>query len=1796
MKKRFLALIITVLMILPVVLTAGSVFAVHISEAFEDNAEFSENSGRFIVKFKANIEKDDIESILENVPNKKVSESADRLYSVLANKEFFTNFEDLFEYYEPDSLRKTLATTNDPIKVSAYEKLSVYSAWDSTVGNSNVVVAVLDTGVDRTHEELKNANILPGYDAVTKSLGVNIDAVGHGTSVIGLIAATANNSRGFAGIANGVSILPIRISESGIDIYSSDLIDGIRYAADAGAKVINMSIGGYAYSQAEQEAINYAISKGCILVAAAGNGGELPYADQKCYPASYNGVISVASCNKNGKKSSFSQYNDAVDVAAPGENVPIIYVENGVSKYKTDSGTSYSCAFVSGIAALATSYIDSMARFENEEFLALIVDICGQKRTNSLGHGIIDARKILDKAKLPIITGVVNGGVYTDGVTIRFNRGTALLDGEPIEDGETIISNGKHTLVVTNGKNSKTVNFRLDYDPLYYDYKEFSTYSCFEFERGTATLDGFPYKSNDKITTSGKHTFVIFDGDESREKEIYVQYALPTVYGVKNGEKYTSPININIIGDGRAELDGKAVYGEIAVMTEGKHTLEVFSGNDAVSKKYNFEIKFSYAKVYESDYGNACAIVDEKNNVFFVYNDSLVGVAVYDISNPKQYLHFLEIGRVYGYEFNDTDLLLFGDNGITVIDRKIALEGKTAIKETFNYEGAELYIYAEGELYVSVDGSLLKIDTETLETEPICHLGFTPEKAIYDNGKLCLTSPSFDNNVRIIDLATKHITEFDADFLLYGKKICFAEGYFAVGNRVYDAENGNLVLETASNSAVMIKSGLFYADTHIVEIATAQVKGVFPSLVSDIFVGKEAMYVFGVEPYYTFIKNGPTGVARFGAAKKDDKAFGMKQNVTEFRNNLFYDSYSPAISTATSNETVFVLFKGKNSLYGFSEKDFSTISPVSLKYTPSQVIVSGGHIAVMFESANKIFIAHENNLKNGIYLNISGKCSSLFIRNEKAYALIDGTLKVYPLDGSKTTSTEIKSDKIATDGKFIYSLQNEKLYVYGFDFVEIRSVSINSNDFSLSTVVSAEKSVYSLGTLKLLQTFDSNVLTVKGNTVITENGVYDLNNKQYIGDLGIAEPEQIIITNNNSIVAFSKAIISVSSFGNGLEVVSNPEIDGVSDSAVFLTKTKITYKNGIGYLDGKSLKSGSTVSEIGNHIFMLVLPCGRNICYNFSIQTAISGIEFVSPSRTLSVGESITLKIKYLPNNASNLPVSFKCESDGIEIGQNGKIKALKYGKYTVIAEVKTDYGTFTAECVITVVNTLITPKNDSNLYVDRDNGLLLGLSPNTTAESLKNSLNLSENIQIIRENGEEIIGNVGTGAIVRLVKNGIVSNELKCVLVGDIDGDAFITAYDLYLIEQVLRGKDFSSEALSASDINGNGNLGDNDYRALKNIILKKTESNVGTPSLNLFCKAYGQTISKVHNGDYIDVVLCLESCKNLRAISGVLGYGNGLEFVNAQTIGWKAEVRDFENNLYFYAYDNNGAEIKEAFTAIVNLRFRVNSSGVESTKIFSEDITAVFTNRCEKIVYKPTDIILSEQSIGDFKIEFFNAYSFEFDPSLHQYKVTIPYNSAIADIFVTKPETDSVSISSLIVPDGTKTTIYITHTDENAETQTYSIEVKRDKAPRFDSNCHLSKLEIEGFRLTPMFNPDILNYSISVPFGTKKVNVYAVAQNGTAKVIIGDTTLKESITRIPIVIGAPDGEILTYILTVTILPDESAIEDVDENNNENKIIVAIVIAAIVVSFFAIVLIFIQRKKEPFVKLQNSNNEQQTE
>ena len=1756
--------------------------------------EYSEHSGqaplpdgeRYIVRFKSNATLDEIYESLSDLPYRLLAESESRLFVISGtDKSFFEKNSALVEYYEPDVLRESLALTNDPLTLPVYESAGITSAWDSVTADEGIIVAVLDTGVDRRHEELSGIRLLAGYDAVTKSAGVDGDSVGHGTGVIGIIAAEANNVKGIAGVAHGVTVLPVKVSAGSTSIYSSDLIAGIRFAADAGAKIINMSVGGYSSSYAEQEAVNYASEKGCILIAAAGNGGNRPYADQKSYPASYENVISVASCNENGERSDFSQYNDAVDVAINGELLTMPYVdENGASVYRTDSGTSYSCALVSGIAALAATKAGKDVRFGNDEFLSLIISACGNERTDELGYGVLNALSVVERADLPIVTGVSDGGIYNDALLIGYNRGTALLDGEPFEDGERVMANGRHTLTVNDGENEVTIAFTLDYDPLSYKYREYAAFSYFEFSQGTALLNGFPYSSGERISSSGRHEFVLSDDTETIGEVIFLQYTPPEVFGIEDGGIYNNPVEISVVGEGIATLDGVEIFGEAAVCESGLHTLTVKSPSGAVTKEYRFEINFDYAITYDTDYACGKAAIDEENGYFCLYGDSLVGARIYNLLAPEQYIHFLPIGRIYSHVFTEDSLILFGDNGISVLDRKTALLGSTALTELGAIGEMSYYLFADGEIYGFGGNAVRKISLDG-GYEDILRLTFEAELALYSEGKLCMLAPSTDKTVRVYDIESGTLTSFELDTSPDGLPICFAEGLLAAGNRLYDVSDGSTLLEFCSVGAVKIENGLLFTEKRIIEIESGKEIGSFVHEVSDIAVTERGCYLFGVESVMTFTEIGPEGIFAYGAAERTVASVSSPEAVNPYRTNLFYPAYTEVTDSKTVGSRVFFLLRDSNRLYSFDCESLAEYPAVSLRFLPKSVSVSGGYIAITFENSKFIYLAREDGADEGAYIAFSENCTSAAVADGKLFAVSDGVLAYCSVNGEKLTETSIRAELIASDGERIYALGNGSLNVYSPSLATVAGITTDAEYFVLGSGIAVGGAIYDRPLTAQFGYVSDKVLALRNGVTVTEKGVYSFLLDKYTGSLGTEAATSAVITESNAVVSFGGSIISVCRFPDGVPVTQQPNVSGVQNGSIYIDGTVIEYDIGSGYLDGKPFESGDTASGAGAHRFLITLPCGQSVSYDFTIEAKLESIEFLVKDRIMSVGEAVNLRIKYNPNGASSVPVTFSCSSDGLTVSETGAVTANEVGVYTVTAEAVTEHGKFLAECRITVRDDLIVFTEESGIRIDRNNALIIGVQPATDASTLISMLKKPENVRITDKNGDAVSGIVGTGAVMTLKTDGEITDTLTVVVIGDCDGDGYTTAYDLYLLERILRGYSFDAPSIAAADINGNGIVADIDYRALRNKLLRPENDSIILPEYSLFGIGSVQTPTFVESGSVIDVAVCISGCKYARGVSGILQFGEGLEFISAESFGWDADAKDIGNGkISFYSHGDDGANSERAFKLLLNLRFRVTAEAGSAIEISSEGFVTAFESGSKTVHFDSSQIFVHASLYGELNIELKNASGFEFNPDIYEYNATIPYNSALADIAVTRPEGTTVLIEGAAISESGLGTVSISLTDENGVSTLYTIRVKREQEPRFDTNCRLSTLEIEGARLSPSFDPDILVYDVQLPYGSKKVNIYCVAQNPSARVVISDTEIIGDSAVITITVGSPDGETLVYTLNVTVMPEEAeSLEESLPENDGNGISLTVVLSIIggIAVAAAIILLYIRLAKQ---------------
>ena len=362
---------------------------------------------------------------------------------------------------EPNYLRKPMRLSGEPLEQYQWEheRINLHQAWDITTGGpaalsdgamKDIIVAVLDTGIQSNHEEFVG-KLVPGYDFVSDA-SLAIDGNGrdddpeeiagivkpvfawHGTSVASIVAANSQNGLGMAGVSWGAKIMPLQVADKNGDMFDYDIVEALRFASGLDnvsgqkpaqrADVVNMSFGSEAFSVSVLEATDAARAAGVILVAASGN----DYGYVVNYPASNHGVISVGATDYQGSKVAYSTFNEFVDVVGPagiselrdgatdldrdGYLDAIMRVDGTVtgnilsgdkpSGYSPAQGTSFSAPVVSGVIALMKSVYPGLTPAQMDSLLAsgaLTNDIGPAGRDMYFGHGMIDAFKAVTVAR-----------------------------------------------------------------------------------------------------------------------------------------------------------------------------------------------------------------------------------------------------------------------------------------------------------------------------------------------------------------------------------------------------------------------------------------------------------------------------------------------------------------------------------------------------------------------------------------------------------------------------------------------------------------------------------------------------------------------------------------------------------------------------------------------------------------------------------------------------------------------------------------------------------------------------------------------------------------------------------------------------------------------------------------------------------------------------------------------------------------------------------------------------------------------------------------------------------------------------------------------------------------------------------------------------------------------------------------------------------------------------------------------------------------------------------------------------
>ncbi|MFC1767180.1 S8 family serine peptidase [Candidatus Margulisiibacteriota bacterium] len=338
-------------------------------------------------------------------------------------------------------------------------KINAEEAWNITTGSEDLKVAVIDTGVNYNHEDLAG-KVINGFDFVNWDSDP-MDDHGHGTHVAGIIGAATNNAKGIAGISWDSKILAVKAINSEGWGYTGTSARAIVYAADNGAKIINMSYGSSYNDPYEKAAVDYAHARGCLLVAAAGNGAS----DSKIYPAGFDNVIAVASTDIDDRKSNYSNFGSWIDLAAPGGDQSYDPKSRILSTYySTDNnyvwmmGTSMASPHVAGVAALIKTMRPEYSPDDIEKQLKDTADDISSINpgyADLLGAGRINAYR---SSNIHTVFSSIKNGSHVDGVvpitgtasheafqnyTLQWAPGTSPKEEDYSSDGMILANEGK---------------------------------------------------------------------------------------------------------------------------------------------------------------------------------------------------------------------------------------------------------------------------------------------------------------------------------------------------------------------------------------------------------------------------------------------------------------------------------------------------------------------------------------------------------------------------------------------------------------------------------------------------------------------------------------------------------------------------------------------------------------------------------------------------------------------------------------------------------------------------------------------------------------------------------------------------------------------------------------------------------------------------------------------------------------------------------------------------------------------------------------------------------------------------------------------------------------------------------------------------------------------------------------------------------------------------------------------------------------------------------------------------------
>ncbi len=1627
---------------------------------------------------------------------------------------FSTKYASILRYALPD----TVAAECKEFHAEYAENVIIGADEAITSGGSGVVVAVLDSGIDREADIFSESDILDGMDCILDRIGVYDDAEGHGTRVSAIIVSSET------GVARGASLLPVKITDDAHKIMTSDLVEGLYYAADYGADVINMSFGGYFENIAEKEAISYAASKGCILVASAGNEGNDPeLAGKMSYPASFDDVISVASVNASGEASAFSQYNEMVDIASPGEMLHL-YGKDETSPYEELSGTSYATAYVSAAAALAVSHSERVLGHDGfEKLLEYSASVSKNSRT---GYGVINIPRLLESLNKPVVNGVSSGKVYFEEVRAYFENASALLDGEEYESGDPIFSQGSHTLVVADDYGSIEIKFDVDTMPLTYDIENGNGWVAITFDYGDALLDGEKYVSGTRITGIGSHRFVLTGQyGNSVSETVFISYDLPSVYGVEDGGEYDRGIYITSSDGGHTYLNGEEFKNGIFVGKKGDYVLRITDD----SARFEKEIRFSLLRDAsdagsDAPYGRMTHTGRDGIIVFWQNGEDSFSVCRdTDITTQtvvKTKGNIVSVGAYNGV------ICAVTTDGWYYYD---ALSPSSCVASEKPENGAAIVSasYSEGRLvYVDSDGNAVFVDGENTSSYRFGGMNTVIESV---GQTFYLYSAMNPSSVCICDGEWK-IRQLPNYPMMFRLKA--GNGIVCIGNTVYDGGVENILCELPDMSRVLWCGGNVLITSDRLFSSDGNVSGVYPDEISFVCRHGERTYSIYSDGRYSYTDD----TVSFGSFVSDTTLTGKIQNVRP------YEYIIPIVGGKKIKDACFdrasgliaVICENDNRLYYIDPESGENTKNVVLKYAPSSLRGLENGAAVVFMNSSSLYLTRTDE-----YVVFPARVSDVCVSDGRLFAVCGGKLCeyvseeniIYHFDGMTTDSL------VGGSGMIFVSSDYELYFCRVSDMTVISSKKLFFRGrLALSqNCVFAGNSVYTVDTAEEMPETKGTVLAVMGNSVITDTGLYSARDGRKLSDF--RESDTVVISDGFDTFFFGDSSVTV--LRSDGDMTEDAVIDGVADGGTYDAEATFGVSKGKVYLDGTETENTFTVTEGGKHRLRVVLPWGMTKELTF---TVISHPESVSVTEELTIASGKTVKLSpSVTPKSSDVKYTYSVVSgDSASVNARGYVTAVSQGVTVIRVGVE---GTELEAFVTVTVREKAIVTNNEKYHIDRENELIKGIEANTSVSDFLSCFDDFESTHILTfaDSAPVKDGIVCTGMILKkYTSSGSLTDSLVLAVKGDLDGDGRNTLNDSAILYELLKsGKYKDVSVRNAADVNLNGSVTVSDFKALRSVVGYDADAEGYDGYTHITCPAF------VYRGGTFYVTFRNDGIHKASAVSGEFVYDpSALELLKIEYYYGEIYTEPKSGNVKYSAY---GIENLNPDTRLFRMYFYVKPTATPGMT----DLGLVNTNLRRNKAYTLSDRHFTPEIKTDPKdllaVSSPNS-DLDFAENVTEYDVTIPLSDERLILDIDCPAHHYVYYTDVVVPEEGYAKMIVEYVTPSKVVD-YVLNIHRGLIHITESDPSLFSVIVTGGSLETEFSPDITEYTV-IGDGEVTYSVLPVGSRTQVEYVYSDDG-----RSCKVVCVAENGNVKEYTFTLReTVPDVSEEEPSEESSEESE------------------------------------------